>query len=77
MNRSTRRSPTWMLTLFFASGLGLVLVPSCRHVPLLASSVCALMGAFLLVTAVASVAGPAASRQAARIARDLLRRRLG
>jgi hypothetical protein len=75
MARSTRRTPTWLLALIFASGLGLVLVPSCRHVPIFASSICALMGAFLLVTAVASVAGVSASRQAARIAHELLRRR--
>jgi len=68
------RPPTWLMTLIFVSGLGLVLVPSCKHVPLFAGTLCAMIGAFVVVAAVASALGIPVSRHAEQVVRRLLRR---
>ncbi len=72
MSQSIHRPPMWLMTLIFVSGLGLVLVPSCRHVPLVASSLCAVIGAFLVVAAVAGIAGIQVSQHAVQVVRKLL-----
>jgi hypothetical protein len=75
MPRPNVRPPTWLLALFLISGLGLVLVTSCKHVPLLASSVCAVIGSFLVIASVASIGGIAVSQHAAQIVGKLFGRR--
>ena len=74
MTDSNKRPATWLLLLFFTSGLCLLLTPASPQIPLVASSACVLLGAFLLIVVVVSVAGPQVAWFAARIIRNLFGR---
>jgi hypothetical protein len=74
MSDSNQRPATWLLMVFFVSGLGLLVMPGYHRVPVITGSADAVLGGFLLVTVVAAVAGPQITYLALRVVQKLFGR---